>query len=70
MTDDATNPSSSTAPPATPAGWCVSTSGEYHVPFVAAGRSEDRLKESMESHVAGIETANYEIATVDHDVAP
>ena len=42
---------------------------QYHVPFVAAGRSEDKLKESMASHVAGIETADYEIATVDHDVS-
>jgi short subunit dehydrogenase-like uncharacterized protein len=41
----------------------------YHVPFVAAGRSEDKLKESMESHVPGIETAEYEIATVEHDVS-
>ncbi|MFI5731883.1 DUF5938 domain-containing protein [Kribbella sp. NPDC051587] len=42
---------------------------QYHVPFVAAGRSEDKLKSSMASNVAGIETADYEIATVDHDVA-
>ncbi|MFK4090098.1 DUF5938 domain-containing protein [Kribbella sp. NPDC020789] len=41
---------------------------QYHVPFVAAGRSEDKLKSSMASNVAGIETADYEIATVDHDV--
>ncbi|GAA1589082.1 MULTISPECIES: DUF5938 domain-containing protein [Kribbella] len=41
----------------------------YHVPFVAAGRSEDKLKASMESSVPGIETADYEIAAVDHDVA-
>ncbi|MGZ0151743.1 DUF5938 domain-containing protein [Kribbella sp. WER1] len=41
----------------------------YHVPFVAAGRSEDKLKSSMESSVPGIETADYEIAAVDHDVA-
>jgi hypothetical protein len=42
---------------------------QYHVPFVAAGRSEDKLKESMGSHVAGIETADYEVASVEHDVA-
>ncbi|MEI8410074.1 MULTISPECIES: DUF5938 domain-containing protein [unclassified Kribbella] len=42
---------------------------QYHVPFVAAGRSKDKLQESMDSHVAGIETADYEVATVDHDVA-
>ncbi|AKU18351.1 DUF5938 domain-containing protein [Luteipulveratus mongoliensis] len=41
---------------------------EYNVPFVAAGRSEEKLKDSMEAHVAGIETADYEIQTVDHDV--
>ncbi|NUR94714.1 MAG: saccharopine dehydrogenase [Kribbellaceae bacterium] len=41
----------------------------YHVPFVAAGRSEDKLKASMDANVPGIETADYEIAAVDHDVA-
>ena len=41
----------------------------YHVPFVAAGRDETKLKASMDSHVPGIETADYEIATVEHDVA-
>jgi hypothetical protein len=41
---------------------------EYNVPFIAAGRSEDKLKASMASHVAGIETADYEIRTVDHSV--
>ncbi|MFB6723905.1 DUF5938 domain-containing protein [Kribbella sp. NPDC056345] len=42
---------------------------QYGVPFVAAGRSEEKLTSSMASNVAGIETADYEIATVDHDVA-
>jgi short subunit dehydrogenase-like uncharacterized protein len=41
----------------------------YHVPFVAAGRSEEKLKASMDANVPGIETADYEIAAVDHDVA-
>jgi hypothetical protein len=41
----------------------------YHVPFVAAGRSQDRLESSMQSNVPGIETADYEIKTVDHDVS-
>ncbi|GAA1605872.1 hypothetical protein GCM10009804_72500 [Kribbella hippodromi] len=41
----------------------------YHVPFVAAGRSEEKLKASMESSVPGIETADYEITAVEHDVA-
>jgi hypothetical protein len=42
---------------------------EYNVPFVAAGRDETRLKSSMESHVAGIETADYEVVQVSHDPA-
>ncbi len=42
---------------------------EYNVPFLAAGRNEQTLQDSMNSHVAGIETADYEIAVVDHDVA-
>jgi len=40
---------------------------EYHVPFIAAGRSADTLKASMEANVAGIETADYEIVEVSHD---
>jgi short subunit dehydrogenase-like uncharacterized protein len=42
---------------------------EYNVPFLAAGRDESRLKSSMESHVAGIETADYEVAELTHDPA-
>jgi short subunit dehydrogenase-like uncharacterized protein len=34
---------------------------EYHVPFIAAGRSRQRLEEVLQ-HVPGIETAHYEIA--------
>jgi short subunit dehydrogenase-like uncharacterized protein len=41
----------------------------YHVPFVAAGRSKDKLTASMEANVPGIETADYEIAAVEHDLA-
>ncbi|MCG0284527.1 DUF5938 domain-containing protein [Streptomyces sp. PSAA01] len=41
---------------------------EYAIPFVAAGRNSDRLKTSMEANVPGIETADYEIAEVTHDV--
>lgn len=41
---------------------------EYNVPFVAAGRDGVKLKASMESNVAGIETADYEIVEVAHDV--
>ncbi|WP_110205887.1 DUF5938 domain-containing protein [Nocardioides daejeonensis] len=42
---------------------------EYGVPFIAAGRDVGKLKASMESNVAGIETADYEIVEVGHDVA-
>ena len=42
---------------------------EYHVPFVAAGRDGGKVKASMESNVAGIETAAYEVVEVSHDVA-
>lgn len=42
---------------------------EFGVPFIAAGRDEGKLKASMEANVPGIETADYEIVQVDHDVA-
>jgi len=41
---------------------------EYAVPFIAAGRSADRLESSMQSNVAGIETADYEVREVAHEV--
>jgi short subunit dehydrogenase-like uncharacterized protein len=41
---------------------------EYNIPFIAAGRDEAKIKASMESNVAGIETADYEIVAVNHDV--
>ncbi|EGD41737.1 DUF5938 domain-containing protein [Nocardioides sp. WG-D5] len=41
---------------------------ELGVPFVAAGRSKDKLVDSMTSHVPGVETADYEIAEVEHTV--
>jgi short subunit dehydrogenase-like uncharacterized protein len=41
---------------------------ELHLPFIAAGRNKDRLASSMERNVPGIETADYEIAEVDHSV--
>jgi NAD(P)-dependent dehydrogenase (short-subunit alcohol dehydrogenase family) len=41
---------------------------EYNVPFVAAGRSQEKLESSLATNVAGIETADYEIRTVDHEV--
>lgn len=42
---------------------------ELGVPFVAAGRDRERLESSMRSHVPGIETADHEVAEVEHDVA-
>ncbi|MGH3505170.1 MAG: DUF5938 domain-containing protein [Nocardioidaceae bacterium] len=41
---------------------------EFNVPFVAAGRNEDKLTDSMSSHVAGIETADYDVRAVEHSV--
>lgn len=41
---------------------------EHNLPFIAAGRSKDRLANAMERNVPGIETADYEIAEVDHSV--
>ncbi|WP_413332708.1 DUF5938 domain-containing protein [Brevibacterium sp. GP-SGM9] len=37
---------------------------QYGVPFLAAGRNEQRLKDSMRSNVPGIETADYEVSEV------
>lgn len=39
---------------------------EYNIPFIAAGRSADKLHEAMNSHVAGIETASHEVVEVPH----
>lgn len=41
---------------------------QYGVGFIAAGRSAERLSESMASNVPGIETADYEIEAVDNTV--
>lgn len=41
---------------------------EFGVPFVAAGRSADKLKASMEANVPGIETADYDIVEAEHSV--
>ena len=41
----------------------------YHLPFVAAGRDKDKLHDSMSAHVPGIETADYDVTVVEHDVA-
>ncbi len=42
---------------------------EYGIPFIAAGRSADKLNAAMQSNVAGVETANFEVVEVAHDVA-
>jgi short subunit dehydrogenase-like uncharacterized protein len=39
---------------------------EHNIGFIAAGRNKDRLANAMEHNVPGIETADYEIAEVDH----
>jgi hypothetical protein len=41
---------------------------DYGVPFIAAGRSADKLESSMKTNVAGIETADYEVHEVAHEV--
>ncbi len=40
---------------------------EYQIPFIAAGRNRERLEQAMEK-VPGIETATYEVQTVEHTV--
>ncbi|MDM0059034.1 DUF5938 domain-containing protein [Variovorax fucosicus] len=39
---------------------------EYGIPFIAAGRSKDKLEAAMKSNVAGIETADHEVVEVAH----
>lgn len=41
---------------------------EFGVPFVAAGRDAAKVKASMETNVAGIETADFEVIEVEHTV--
>jgi short subunit dehydrogenase-like uncharacterized protein len=41
---------------------------EYGIPFIAAGRSADKVQAAMKSNVAGIETASYEVVEVIHTV--
>ena len=40
---------------------------EYQVPFIAAGRNQQRIEEAL-AKVPGIETADYEIVQVEHSV--
>jgi hypothetical protein len=39
---------------------------EYNIPFIAAGRSADKLRAALQSNVAGIETASYDVVEVKH----
>ncbi len=39
---------------------------EYGIPFIAAGRSAEKIHAAMRSNVAGIETADYEVVEVIH----
>ncbi|MGJ7508408.1 DUF5938 domain-containing protein [Variovorax sp. GT1P44] len=41
---------------------------EYNIPFIAAGRSKDKVLDAMKSNVPGIETASYEVVEVAHNV--
>jgi short subunit dehydrogenase-like uncharacterized protein len=41
---------------------------EYGLPFVAAGRSSDRVQSAMDRNVPGIETADHEVVAVEHTV--
>jgi short subunit dehydrogenase-like uncharacterized protein len=41
---------------------------EYGIPFVAAGRSADKVHAAMKTNVAGIETASYDVVEVQHSV--
>jgi short subunit dehydrogenase-like uncharacterized protein len=42
---------------------------EYGIPFIAAGRSAEKINAAMKANVAGIETANYEVVEVQHTTA-
>jgi Family of unknown function (DUF5938)/Saccharopine dehydrogenase NADP binding domain len=41
---------------------------EYNVPFIAAGRSRERVQQAMDRFVPGIDTADFDVAEVDHTV--
>lgn len=41
---------------------------QYNIGFTAAGRSAETLTESMNAHVPGIETADYEVVETEHTV--
>lgn len=41
---------------------------EYNIPFIAAGRSADKLNAAMQANLPGIETANHEVVEVEHSL--
>jgi len=41
---------------------------EYNIPFIAAGRSADKLHAAMQANVPGVETASFEVVEVEHSV--
>ncbi|HVS42568.1 MAG TPA: DUF5938 domain-containing protein [Candidatus Dormibacteraeota bacterium] len=41
---------------------------EYNIPFIAAGRDANLVRQVMETKVPGIETADYEVRQVDNNV--
>lgn len=41
---------------------------EYNIPFIAAGRSAEKIEAATKAHVPGIETASYEVVEVAHTV--
>src|SRR5215470_5298703 len=41
---------------------------EYNIPFIAAGRSAEKLDAAMKANVPGVETASFEVVEVAHSV--
>lgn len=41
---------------------------EYNIPFIAAGRSAEKLHAALQAHVPGVETASFEVVEVEHSV--
>ncbi|MEN8281850.1 DUF5938 domain-containing protein [Acinetobacter gerneri] len=41
---------------------------EYGIPYLAVGRNKEKLDASMKSNVPGIETADFEVLSVEHNV--
>ena len=42
---------------------------EYGIPFIAAGRSKEKLDAAMQANVPGVETAVFDVVAVEHSVA-